>query len=106
MTETISKRNPTSAGADAPNSLPGQPTSLTTPCRFLTKQQTLNLLGCSATTLFVLTHKAGFPKARVLYANAASTSGRSYYLAEEVDAWMKGRPVRVLKVGKTDRGQA
>lgn len=105
MTDTILKSNSIGAGAITLNSPSGQPGSVTKPCRFLTKQQTLDLLGCCATTLFVLTHKAGFPKARVLYANAASTSGRSYYLAEEVDAWMRGRPVRVLSVKKTDRGQ-
>lgn len=106
MTGKTLKRSPTGTGIEMPDLPSDRPITGATPCRFLTKPQVLDLLGCAATTLFVLTHKAGFPKARVLYVNAASTSGRSYYLADEVEAWMRGRPVRVLKAKQTNGGQA
>jgi predicted DNA-binding transcriptional regulator AlpA len=70
--------------------------------RFLTKDQVLTLLGVSNTTLWELTVKADFPRARVLHSEASSASCRSYFMAHEVEAWMLSRPKRVLK---SDRPQ-
>ena len=71
--------------------------SNSTGIEFLDKLQVLRMLSVSPTGLHDLMLKAAFPRPRVLGADPASISGKSYWLRFEVDQWMLSRPRRVLK---------
>lgn len=71
--------------------------SNSTSIEFLDKLQVLRMLSVSPTGLHDLMLKAAFPRPRVLGANPASISGKSYWLRFEVEQWMLSRPRRVLK---------
>lgn len=62
--------------------------------RLLTKQQVCELTGCSYPTLWTMMRRNEFPRARAIGSNANS---KNVWLSSEVEAWMRGLPLRRFK---------
>lgn len=57
--------------------------------RFLNITETAVKVGCSKTTIYRLERAGDFPAKRLLGAG----SGRVVYSCDEIEAWMKSRPL-------------